>query len=273
MSSSSDKDKDKQVAKPTETELPLEELAKTRGTLPERYDLDKNPIKFRQWDGSLSEQAHDKDYMELVLRSGKHSDLVQKLLRLKIEKRAQEFPRWPANNAGGVRVLWIESRYWYERERLAPHFDDDWRKYRSMYLHSLELDPGEPMRNADYERYMINPIKRFYQKPGDWLEEKIIPMFTNDKYRAHGIRKCITWPLMGLGLLSIAYYRFRYTERNWEIRNGTNYMVGKRKVYPGDPAWGKPDPRTSPWHFSDNGFLTRTIYEDLRDYEDCTVTI
>lgn len=232
--------------------------------------LDTDPIKYRQHDGTLSENAHDKDYMELTLRSGKHSDLVKRLLRQRIEQRAQEFPRWPASMSGGVRAMWIESRFWYDRERLLPDFTEDWRQYRVKYLKSLELDPREPVHVPEYERMLINPIRRFYMKGGDFLEEKIFMKFTNEKLKATLYRVWFTRSLLCyLGALG-AYYWIRYNHRKWEKTSGILLHVSAPIMYADHPDYPFKDYRTEPAHHYDNGFLRRNVYKDLRDYEDRT---
>lgn len=249
-------------------------LAEQHEDLPLRYDLDKNPIKYAQCDGSLSENAHDKDYMELTLRSGKHSELVKKLLRQRIEQRAQDFPRWPGSLSGGVRAMWIESRFWYDRERLLPDFDDDWLNYRVKYLQSLELDPREPVHVPEYERFMLNPLRRFYMKGGDFLEEKIIKRwFTQDRYRSATYRVTITRMFMLYLGICAGYYYFRYNNRTWSRYNGPLLHRSAPTIYPDHPEYPFKNYKTEPIHFHDLGFSRRTIYQDLRDYEDRSVTL
>ena len=276
----SSKDDNKNTPSQTETghgqtELPNSKLATKRGTLPDRYDLDKNPVLYKQGDGSMSPKAHDKDYMELVLRSGNHSDLVQKILRQKIEARAQDWPRWPADQAGGVRVMWIESRYWYDRERLADHFDDDWRRYRSRYLTSLELHPNEPdYYNVEYHNDMINPIRRAYMKGGDWFEKHFIRRFTNDRFKASFWRSSLIRPWFAYFLAAAFYYRLKYCRQTWEVEHGQQLLLGKQSYYPQMlEDWPPKETRTNPWHFYEEGFLSRNFRKDLRDHPDDTVIL
>lgn len=235
-------------------------------------ELDR-PTQFRQSDGSLTTESHDKEYMEIALRSGKHSDLVKKLMKQRIEQRAKEFPRWPGEITSGTRTLWIESRFWYDRERMLPDFDDDWRRYRSKYLHSLELDPREPINVPEYEREFLNPIRRFYMKGGDFIEDKIIKRFTNDRWQSATYRVTITRLFMiycgAIGL----YYYVRFNQKQWCTNKGPQLVSSAPIIYPNHPKFPFQDYRTLPTHHYDLGFTRRQIYKDLRDYEDRTVTL
>lgn len=253
---------------------PSKNLQERRGNYPDDIDLDKNPIKYANSDGTLSEDAHDKEYMELTLRSGRHSELVQKLLRQRIEARAKEFPRWPAEQTSGARLMWIESRFWHDRERLGPDFDDDWRNYRAKYLNSLELDPREPLRIQAYDHALINPIRRFYMKGGDFIEDKIIrKFFTQNKYKSSLYRVTAT-RLFALYVVSIgAYYYFRFCESKWNIRNGHYSMVSHPIVLPSNKNFPFKDYKTEPCHYWDKGFTRRTIFKNLSDFEDNTALL
>lgn len=248
-------------------------IQKVEQSVSEELDIEKNPIKYGQYDGQLSTEAHDKDYMELTLRTGKHSELVQKLLRQRIEMRAKEFPRWPAEAVGGVRNVWIESRFWYDRERLGPDFDQDWREYRAKYLHSLHLDPREPVHNPEYERELINPIRRFYMKGGDLLEDKVIKRFTSDRWQSARYRVMITRSIMAYFVIAAGYYWIKYTYRQWDVNSGPRLTVSGPKIYPYHPRYPFRDYKTEPGHHADMGFNRRKIYKDLRDFEDRTVVL
>lgn len=240
---------------------------------PEETDLDKNPIKYAQGDGTFSTEAHDKPYMEMVLRQGKHSDLVKKILRQRIESRAKEFPRWPGEQTSGVRALWIESRFWYDRERLLPDYDEEWRNYRARYLHSLELDPREPVHVPEYEKQFLNPLRRFYMKGGDLLEYGLIRKFTSDRWKSAMYRVSITRGFMCyLGAIGI-YYWAKYTHKTWEKSSGIECHVSAPIIYPDHPKYPFEDHRTEPHHHFDQEFTKRKVYQDLRDFEDNTVVL
>lgn len=237
-------------------------------------DLDKNPIKYATHEpGVMTTDPHDKPYMEMTLRAGKHSERVQKLLRQRIETRAKEFPRWPGNVSSGVRAVWIESRFWYDRERLGPDFDEDWRSYRARYLHSLELDPREPVHVPEYETELLNPIRRFYMKGGDWIENKICRLFTDNKYKSSYYRVCITRSFMlYVGLVGLYYYN-RFHHRQWEQPQGLGLLVSAPIMYPNHPKYPFEDPRTEQCHHLNMGFVSRSIFKDLRDYQDNSVVL
>lgn len=239
------------------------------------HDLDKNPIQYATHEpGKTTTEPHDKAYMEMTLRaSDKHSPLIQKLMRQRIELRAKEFPRWPGESSSGVRIMWIESRFWYDRERLSPDFDSDWRSYRAKYLQSLELDPREPVHVPEYEMEMINPIRRFYMRGGDWLENNVIRKFTSDKFKSAMYRVVFTRAIMLYFAAMGGYYWIRYTNKKWEHDSGPAISVSRPIIYPGDPRFPFKDYRTSPTHHHDMGFTRRTIYKDLSQFEDTTAIL
>lgn len=247
----------------------------SKHVVPDELDLDKNPIKYATHEkGKFELEPHDKPYMELTLRSGEHGEIAQKILRQRIEQRAKEFPRWPGDSGSGVRVLWIESRFWYDRERLGPDFDQDWREYRAKYIHSLNLDPREPVHVPEYEKALINPIRRFYMKGGDWLENNIIKKFARDRYYSSFYRVQITRGIMAYFAAVGIYYWLRYTNKKWDSWfNGPMLFVSSPRMFPGHPKYPFENFRTEPGHHADNGFTRRNIYKDLRDYEDRTVIL
>lgn len=240
----------------------------------DKLDLDKNPIKFGTSEpGVYDMEPHDKTYMEMTLRGGEHSTLVKKILRQKIEQRALDFPRWPGSHGSGVRVMWIESRFWYDRERLSPDFDQDWREYRAKYLHSLNLHPNEPVYVPEYEKFMINPIRRFYMKGGDWLEKNIIQRFvTKERHWSSTFRVCMTRSVLCYFLAVSAYYYVRYNHKKWDVIGGPEIYKSAPVVTPGHPKFPREEIHQVPAHFHDQGFLTRNVFKDLNDWED-TATV
>lgn len=230
--------------------------------------VEHNEIKYATHEpGVYVTEPHDKEYMEMSLKGGNHSPLVQKILRQRIEARAKEFPRWPSSQSGGVRIMWLESRFWYDRERLGPDFDDDWRAYRVKYLKSLELDPREPVHVPEYELDCINPIRRFYQKGGDLIESGLKKVFKLNHYESQTYRITISRLFMAyLGMCSL-YYFTRYTHRRWFDRDGPVIWQTKPVVYPDDPRWPYEEPHKKPSDWNSRGFERRTIFEDLDQFK------
>lgn len=256
---------------PKTTASSLTEQPKSQSLEAQKLDLDKNPIKFATHEpGKFELEPHDKPYMEMVLRHGKHSDLVKKILRQRIETRAKDFPRWPGDQSGGVRVQWIESRFWYDRERLSPDFDSDWRGYRAKYIHSLELDPREPVHVPEYERMMLNPIRRFYMKFGDALENYVLKPFSKDSYYSSG-RRVIVFKVTALYIGLVAgYYWLRYNDKAWWSLQGPQVIASRDRIYPGDPRYPYKEDHKVGSDFFHEYFPDRTIYRNLMDYEDIT---
>lgn len=235
--------------------------------------LDSDPILYRNAEGKLVPEAHDKHYMEMTLRAGQHSELVQKIMRQRLEQRAKEYPRWPADEGRGVRTLWIESRFYYDRERLLPEFSDEWRNYRAKYLHSLNMDPREPVHIPQYEMELLNPIRRGYMKIGDAIENALFKPWAKDKHHSTMYRVIFTRSLMAYAGAIGLYYWIRYTYKTWEKRNGPWIKTGHYKMLPGHPDYPFKNYRTKPEHFDGNSFLRREIYKDLRDYDDNTCVL
>lgn len=230
--------------------------------------VEENELMFGTHEpGVFVTEAHDKDYMEMTLKGANHSPLVQKILKQRIAARAKEFPRWPSSQSGGVRVMWIESRFFYDRERLGSDFDDDWRDYRVKYLKSLELDPREPVHVPEFERNVLNPIRRFYMKGGDVLESALKKVFKLDHYRSQCYRVVTTRLFMGYLGVCAAYYICRYTHRKWYNRDGPLLLTSKPIVYPDDPRWPYESPFKKQSDWNKRGFDRRTIFEDLSDFK------
>lgn len=218
--------------------------------------------------GKFVTDPHDKEYMEMTLKGGNHSPLVKKILKQRIEARAKEFPRWPSSEGSGVRIMWIESRFWYDRDRLSPDFDDDWRDYRVKYLKSLELDPREPVHIPAYETELLNPLRRYYMKIGDVYESAVLKkVFKLNHWESQTYRVTTARFLMAyVGFMGFYYY-IRYTHRKWFDRAGPMMAQSRPIVYPGDPRYPFKDPHTHPAQFNDRGFTKRKIFKDLRDFD------
>lgn len=266
-STSSSKEKDEHIQKDVQA-------TSTEPKYPDDLDLEKNPIKYATSTGELVDDAHDKEYMEMTLKSGNHSEVAQRILRQRIEARAKEFPRWPAEETTGARLMWIESRFCYDRERLGPDFDDDWRNYRAKYIHSLELDPREPLRVTAHDHELINPIRRFYMKAGDFLEHKIIgKFFTSNKLKAQMWRgnAARLFQVYMIGLAGV--YWFTYCQNTWFRKDGLYFMSSKPRIFPNHPDFPFKDFRTEPSQHFQQGFDKRTVYKNLDDFEDTTVVL
>lgn len=230
--------------------------------------LTANPIKYATGvPGVTTTEPHDKAYLESVLKHGKHSDLVKRILRKRLEQRAAEYPRWPASQFGNVRVMYLEGPFSYDRDRLGPNFTEEERLYRVKYLKSLELHHDEPLHVPEYEIELLNPLRRFYMKPMDWVENNIIRKYFKSHpvesalIRSHIAKSFMIW----LGLCGI-WYNFKYCHYNWETYAGTKIVVEAPKIYPGDPRFPFKDWRTSADH-ADFGFSKRKVFLDLDKIE------
>lgn len=253
-------------------DLPAKDIKSMQAEL---YDLDKNPIKYATSEpGKYTFDAHDKPYMELTLRHGKHSERVQQILRQKIEARALDFPRWPGDHTSGTRFMWLESRFQYDRERLSPDFDQDWREYRAKYLHSLNLHPTEPIHVPEYETLTINPLRRFLQKPGNLFEKNFIYPFATNRYTSSVTRWVISRYFASMLGFMFLYYNIRYNGRDWTKMGGIEVAKSKPKTFPGDgPHFPFKEYKTEGAHHFLHGFPQRTIFKDLRDYEDTSIVL
>lgn len=78
---------------------------------------------------------------------------------------------------GGVKPMNIAGRVVSERERLNGMTAAE-RAWRKKWLHDQVLHPNEPQYVLTERKEMLNPIRRFYRAPLDFIFEKGVAKLT-----------------------------------------------------------------------------------------------
>lgn len=78
---------------------------------------------------------------------------------------------------GGVKPMSIAGRVVSERERLTGMNAAE-RAWRKKWLHDQVLHPNEPQYVLAERKEMLNPIRRLYRAPLDFIFEKGVAKFT-----------------------------------------------------------------------------------------------
>jgi len=120
--------------------------------------------------GSHSESSHSSDS---ALKSDVSLDELKKIYARAAAQHFEEIPKYPTSYTAGVMPMSITGRFANERERLGPDFNQTERQWRTKWISDQELHPSEPfeVKQLYYEYY--NPLRRFYRKPLDLLENKL----------------------------------------------------------------------------------------------------
>jgi hypothetical protein len=109
--------------------------------------------------------------------AGKEADLNRILSRAAASKTS-EYPKevYPSSSSGGVMHTTIKSRFSNERDRLGPDFTETERQWRIKWYRDQHLHPNEPVKEAQeaLEKELLNPIRRFYRIPFDWIEKNVL---------------------------------------------------------------------------------------------------
>jgi len=149
------------------------------------------------------------------------------------------------SHSGGVKPMTISGRTVLEKQRLEGMTVEE-REWRKKWLKDQVLTPREPILIPTDSPDLMNPIRRFYRKPLDVLFFKILPFkqvhegigtigaiestmekralscklnrheisrFQEDKLIAQGLRYYTGKILMGIGILYMGFYYFKYNTR------------------------------------------------------------
>lgn len=68
----------------------------------------------------------------------------------------------------------IVGRFANERERLGPEFTDAERKWRIKWFRDQHLHHSEPLQVPKLYHALRNPLRRWYQRPLNHLEQKVL---------------------------------------------------------------------------------------------------
>lgn len=80
-----------------------------------------------------------------------------------------------SSSTGGVKPFAIAGRTVRERERIFGMSPEE-RLWRKQWLKDQELSHHEPKYVAEYWKQRINPIRRFYKAPLDYVYNALTPV-------------------------------------------------------------------------------------------------
>uniref|UniRef100_A0A1B6DKV6 Uncharacterized protein n=1 Tax=Clastoptera arizonana TaxID=38151 RepID=A0A1B6DKV6_9HEMI len=160
------------------------------------------------------------------------------------------------SDTGGVKPIPIEGRMARERERLAGMTDAE-RKWRAQFLKDQYLSPNEPRFVPEIREELINPIRRFYQKPLDLLFKALTPVL-GEKI-AFPLRVYTGKIALTLFIVYATAYNFKYNANDWTRRGGWIVFQNQEAVLPGHPQYPKLSDRSEPHHYASRGFENSPI--------------
>lgn len=83
-----------------------------------------------------------------------------------------------SSDTSGVKPMTISGRTVSERERLLGMTNEE-RSWRAQWLKDQHLAANEPVTVPEYEKLLMNPIRRFYRAPLDKLQSVLLPVVVN----------------------------------------------------------------------------------------------
>lgn len=145
----------------------------------------------------------------------KNKEILKKNLKAEIKNLLNQETKWTKestfydNLPAHEKPFPIEP-YSHERQRLPFKMSEEDRQRRKLWLKSQELTEREPIRVAELEQMIYNPIRRLYRGPTDSLFQKLGPIF--GQHRIPFFRKVI--PKLFLGYLGacVVWYNFKYNK-------------------------------------------------------------
>jgi len=165
------------------------------------------------------------------------------------------------HQTGGTKPFPIEGRFFSERERLAGGFTDADRAYRKQWLKDQELAPNEPRPVPELHREIMNPIRRAYRAPLDWVHHKFfkpnMSVMGADIARYYSGRLPLVFVILCAG-----WYLLKYNKHTWEDRSGWKVMRSGIAVYPGDPRFPMASDRKNGEDYAEYGFKDRKVFRD-----------
>ncbi|XP_033217248.1 exosome complex exonuclease RRP42 [Belonocnema kinseyi] len=108
---------------------------------------------------------------------------------------------------GGVIPMSITGRMADERERCIGMSAEE-RAWRAQWCKDQILEHDEPTIPEGYYEARYNPIRRFYRAPMDKLERALTPKLGLEM--AETIRHCAAKTAIGIGLVYLTFYYFKY---------------------------------------------------------------
>jgi len=166
----------------------------------------------------------------------------------------------------GVRPMNIAGRVVREKERTSGMNPEE-RAWRKKWLADQVLTANEPKYVQASQKNLLNPIRRMYRFPLDFLFFKVLQPVTGviiaDVSRFY-VGRC----LMGVwGILGAVYY-FKYNTNTWEGKGRWRVIEQKKAVYPGEPGYPAVSPERAPHQYHDREFKNSIFAEKFPQYQD-----
>ncbi|XP_046647070.1 uncharacterized protein LOC124337079 [Daphnia pulicaria] len=154
------------------------------------------------------------------------------------------------------RPMTIRGPYENERARLDGTMTDLDREWRKKWLKAQELGHHEPRTQFSASQMEMNPIRRAYRFPLDFVFSKLqsrlgdktqITRYWVGKYLLAG------WLVLGIT------YNLKYNSHDWTRKKGFAIFGSRTAVYPGDPNFPKVSDKMKPSDYADYGFKNSPI--------------
>jgi NADH dehydrogenase (ubiquinone) 1 beta subcomplex subunit 6 len=168
-------------------------------------------------------------------------------------------------DTGGVRPMNVGGRVSIERERLT-HMSAEDRAWRKKYL-ADQIVRSEPNYVKVAEKELLNPFRRLYRFPLDFVFKKFVGPFTGQA-EAAVLRFYTGRILLGLyGTFGIFYY-FKYNTNTWQHSGSWRVIKSKTAVFPGEPGYPAVSPPKDPHQYYDRGFKDSVLAKPYPQYQD-----
>ncbi|ODM97228.1 NADH dehydrogenase [ubiquinone] 1 beta subcomplex subunit 6 [Orchesella cincta] len=165
----------------------------------------------------------------------------------------------------GVKPMNVAGRVVRERERLNGMTAED-RAWRKKWLADQTLTPQEPRFVLKDRKDLLNPIRRFYKFPLDFVFGKFVAPVTG-KIAADVFRFYTGRIIMGAyGILGIVYY-FKYNTNTWEGKGRWRVIESKSSVYPGEPGYPVVAPEKAAHEYHDREFKNSIFAGKFPQYQ------
>lgn len=119
----------------------------------------------------------------------------------------------------------------------------------------------------EYEIELINPLRRFYMKPLDWVENNIIRKYINSHPVESAVHRSNISKLFIMWMVGATWwYYIQYNHNTWESNDGIKVAIACPRAWPGDPRYPIEYTRSRGEH-ADFSFSKRKVYLDLDSIE------
>jgi len=165
---------------------------------------------------------------------------------------------------GGVQPMALGGRVASERERLSGMTPEE-RAWRMRYLQD-QVVISEPRYVKATEKELLNPLRRFYRFPLDFIFKKFVGPYTGQP-EAAVLRFYTGRILLGLwGGYAMLYY-FKYNTNTWQHGGSWRVIKSKEAVFPGEPGYPVTSPVKEPHEYYDRGFKDSILAKDFPHYQ------